>query len=703
MLAIRRVCLLVAAVCLVAGSVEAQVIKIFKHDQFSEDIATASSEISGIPLAVQPGWANGEAYGQVYRPEPADYPIKILGIDMVMAGPPNMSPPAEADAEIEFWEFVGAGPDPGTASPIWSVHTSELFDPIGGTFGIPLTGDVGWTVDFDWDEPLNHPPMIYSGDIAVVIRFTDDPRDMQTEWGTAGCIFFPSLGACGCQEVATLHDQATTLGANLMHIITPLGTCEGSAGAWMFIEDAGVTGDIILRMRAEVAGCTPSCVGLDCGDDGCGGSCGDCILPETCDLSGQCICIADCDGIECGDDGCDGSCGDCIAPETCDILGQCVCVADCDGLDCGDDGCGGSCGDCTLPETCDISGLCTCTRDCAGKACGDDGCGGSCGSCTAPATCNASGQCECLADCSGRCCGADGCGSTCPDACDASQYCNQANCTCVTGCSANSECEYLGLNYYCDLISHECRCDTQCSGKCCGDDGCGGTCPDDCAVGDECNQVSCLCEPTGGCTDNDVRCNNDVIETCLGGVWQAGVDCTATGQTCLNGACQGGCTPNCAGKECGDDGCQGNCGICQAGENCINDLCVTGGDPLTVIAISPDFGYNDVETDVSITGTWFAPGATVKLGGTNLSAVQIVSSELISATVPAAMEPGTYMLVVANSNGDTDSIIDAFEVRLREDDGKTGGCGCSTPVSGSRALCVLLLLLPIGILVRRKS
>ena len=448
MLTIRRVCLLVAAICLITGSVEAQVIKIFKHDQFSDDIATASTEISGIPLAVQPGWANGEAYGQVYRPEPTDYPIKILGIDMVMAGPPNMLPPAEADAEIEIWEFVGAGPDPGTASPIWSVHTSELFDPVGGDIGIPLTGDVGLKVEFDYDDPLNHPPMILSGDIAVVIRFTDDPRDMQAEWGTAGCILYTDLGMCGCQEVATLHDQATTTGANLMHVIAPLGTCSGSAGTWFFIEDTPVTGDIILRMRTEIPGCTPSCVGLDCGDDGCG-----------------------------------GSCGDCIAPETCDISGQCVCVADCDGLDCGDDGCGGSCGDCTPPETCDISGLCTCTRDCAGKACGDDGCGGTCGSCTPPATCNASGLCECLADCSGRCCGDDGCGGTCPDACDASQYCNQANCTCVTGCTANSECEYLGQNYFCDLISHECQCYAQCSGKCCGDDGCGGTCSDDCPVG----------------------------------------------------------------------------------------------------------------------------------------------------------------------------------------------------------------------------
>ncbi|MFH2010512.1 MAG: hypothetical protein ABI333_28185 [bacterium] len=34
--------------------------------------------------------------------------------------------------------------------------------------------------------------------------------------------------------------------------------------------------------------CSPDCVGKDCGDDGCGGSCGICISPATCDATGMC-------------------------------------------------------------------------------------------------------------------------------------------------------------------------------------------------------------------------------------------------------------------------------------------------------------------------------------------------------------------------------------------------------------------------------
>ena len=56
--------------------------------------------------------------------------------------------------------------------------------------------------------------------------------------------------------------------------------------------------------------CQPNCMGKFCGDNGCGGSCGDCAEPLSC-VSGQCICEPDCTGKTCGDDGCGGSCGVC--------------------------------------------------------------------------------------------------------------------------------------------------------------------------------------------------------------------------------------------------------------------------------------------------------------------------------------------------------------------------------------------------------
>ena len=95
------------------------------------------------------------------------------------------------------------------------------------------------------------------------------------------------------------------------------------------------------------------------------------------------LCVPDCEGLECGWDGCGGSCGDCIEGATCEA-GQC-CVPDCAGKDCGPDGCGGVCGDCPGGGVCS-DGSC-CTPSCEGKECGPDGCGNWCGICDAGTLC----------------------------------------------------------------------------------------------------------------------------------------------------------------------------------------------------------------------------------------------------------------------------------------------------------------------------
>ncbi len=61
--------------------------------------------------------------------------------------------------------------------------------------------------------------------------------------------------------------------------------------------------------------CDPVCTGKQCGDDGCGGSCGTCAAGESCNADGQCVagCAPSCEGKVCGSDGCGGSCGDCAA------------------------------------------------------------------------------------------------------------------------------------------------------------------------------------------------------------------------------------------------------------------------------------------------------------------------------------------------------------------------------------------------------
>jgi hypothetical protein len=76
-------------------------------------------------------------------------------------------------------------------------------------------------------------------------------------------------------------------------------------------------------------GCLPACAGLQCGGDGCGGSCGACGEGQIC-TAGACIAVAvpasctpDCAGKACGDDRCGGSCGTCAAGATCTSAGAC--------------------------------------------------------------------------------------------------------------------------------------------------------------------------------------------------------------------------------------------------------------------------------------------------------------------------------------------------------------------------------------------
>jgi hypothetical protein len=86
--------------------------------------------------------------------------------------------------------------------------------------------------------------------------------------------------------------------------------------------------------KAEYEGCTdecaPFCEGALCGDDGCGGSCGQCLPGVQECKEGQCVDtrFPVCDGKECGDDGCEGSCGTCGDGFAC-TGGSCLPVEEC--------------------------------------------------------------------------------------------------------------------------------------------------------------------------------------------------------------------------------------------------------------------------------------------------------------------------------------------------------------------------------------
>jgi hypothetical protein len=169
--------------------------------------------------------------------------------------------------------------------------------------------------------------------------------------------------------------------------------------------------------------CEPDCTGRVCGDDGCGGSCGSCSGAQQLCVDGACACahdacgstccaegercangaccMPDCADRQCGDDGCGGSCGDCASPLAC-YAGACTCAP---GLELCAEQCVElqtnplHCGQCDLPcaeeEVCSAGlcavdcgdGLLRCERACVDAANDPQNCGGCGSSCEAGALC----------------------------------------------------------------------------------------------------------------------------------------------------------------------------------------------------------------------------------------------------------------------------------------------------------------------------
>ena len=465
---------------------------VFKHDEFSSDLFAAVAQVQGKSLPTYPGFAKDEAYGQVFSVPAGSYPLKVLGLQMLFAAPPN-APDLKTHVQIEFYYDASSGPAPSKAEPDWSVSTEDLFDPNTGATGLPIQGGVGVQIEFDWSDPANHPPLMTSGNLWVVLRFYQAPLDLSGEWGTMQCIALPDQGFCGCQKVGVLGDTSITPHVGVVHHLAA-GQCSG-AMTWSWAEDLGLKGDAILRVKVEKAGgCVPDCSGKECGDDGCGGICGTCPAGKTCAVAGP-------------------DAGHCVP----------TCTPICDGLECGDGGCT------DRPDACGV--------------------------------------------------------------CGAAQACVEGRCVAIRSCG-NGACE--------PTAQETCE-----------------SCPADCAC--------------------------DCGEECRSG-------------TCVFTACEG--------LDCGDDGCGGSCGNCAPGQVCQGGHCAAAVS-LEIFEVSPSFGFSDEETAISVAGVGFKPGLAARLGGTLLSAIQVVGEGLFTAVVPAGMEPGMYTLFVSNPDGQSAYRKDAFEVRTR--------------------------------------
>jgi len=374
--------------------------------------------------------------------------------------------------------------------------------------------------------------------------------------------------------------------------------------------------------------CVPVCTDLDCGDDGCGGTCGVCNEGQTC-TAGVCDTIVEaCEGDECcepGDAGqtycaqkfndcsrclAEGKCSQCAMGQICLPTAECCtpsCTDDNDNpLECGNDGCGGKCGVCAMGENCTAQGICSdgpCVPLCEGKQCGDDGCGATCGECESGDVCNAtSGQCESFTPPSE--------GDTCMDPIlvDSFPYNTTGNTLGYTpdyGYSSNAcpgetgswgagsadvvyaftpaATDYYGVQLLAEYdgnlyVVSDCN---NVDGSCLGAD-------DEIGSNLEESVNAYLTAGTtyfiivdGWSNSSDVNgpytltIGPGCTPTCEAGACGddgcGGVCPCVDGQTCVDSLC---CTPSCDGKACGDDGCGGNCGYCPGEtEVCLEGIC----------------------------------------------------------------------------------------------------------------------------------
>jgi len=362
--------------------------------------------------------------------------------------------------------------------------------------------------------------------------------------------------------------------------------------------------------------CAPDCMGKQCGDDGCGGTCGTCIADEKC-VGGSCLecqTNADCtkegevcsggecipSGPACGDGECNGEETMCDCPDDCGTCpGCCDAAGVCKGGDeldaCGKNG--ADCDACNADEACD-DGECQETQtECGDGDCGEEencyACPDDCGECTGDC-CESNGTPGCEdTELTACVCGLDDycCSSAWDDVCvgeaiaDCGAVCGPAECGDGT-CNGDEDCE---------TCPEDCE---ECPGDC-GDGDCGEeencyACPEDCG---ECTGDCCESNGTPGCEDADLTaCVCELDGYCCSSEWdgicvqQAMADCDAPcGPFCGDGLCDDTedcetcpedcdeCPGDCGNGDCGEEE---NCHTCpdDCGE-CTGDCCESNGTP----------------------------------------------------------------------------------------------------------------------------
>jgi hypothetical protein len=199
--------------------------------------------------------------------------------------------------------------------------------------------------------------------------------------------------------------------------------------------------------------------------------------------AGQCVCTPDCNRKICGDDSCGGSCGDCPTGHLCTANGTCV-----DQCPSGQRFCQGSCipgTHCCTDDECDGNQTC-CQGSCipGTHCCADDDCDGD-------QTCCPDGRCANLQTDAVNC---GACGATCP----VNETCSAGTCRCGAGpsaapdtcCDGGSWCG-VGDNFFdpvtCEFFPLCANSATLCVGSA------GEACQTCCPAGTRCELLSGIC------------------------------------------------------------------------------------------------------------------------------------------------------------------------------------------------------------------
>ncbi len=135
-----------------------------------------------------------------------------------------------------------------------------------------------------------------------------------------------------------------------------------------------------------------------------------------------------------------------------------------------------------------------------------------------------------------------------------------------------------------------------------------------------------------------------VVPTPKGGTGGCTPACSDT-QTCEGGVCKEKVVPGCTPQ-------------CKLWEVCNNGACDPA--PVTVTAVDPSKGETAGGTQVTVTGTHFAPSATVQFGGVEATDILVEFGGASLACKAPAHAAGLVEVTVKNSNGQFGTLSDAF-------------------------------------------